>query len=515
MLLITTKNKSKIEALMHHKNIKYEVITQLKNEFPNWIRLPNVIKKEISRKVLEEVTVDYDFKHDIAIPDEDLLGINNQLPVSGIINLDKMAEYINEITCSRIIKFSNYDRSAIYIKNEELQFIDQLIDDTIINNLLSNDSYSPSMREIFPSHLFRAELLKALKYPEISYRKFCDDEYLSLDRQENRVFIGLPLHKNTTIDHTQLSRFRTNMTFKQQINLLIYFLHLFYKSDLLGDCTLCAVDSTELANDCKVPLASMTIKGKKIRIYGDLDCDCGTRRNKRDKSIYVIGYRLHTLTVIDVQSRQSFPLVSILAPANHHDSKFLPFLVKLAQAMGIDVNLITADEAYHDKDGSLFEETGVIVITPPSSTVQPPENIDVETGAVFCNDECSIMMEYLGSENLEHEYKCGAEPRQCLHSETCSQCRIIQMDQGLFQRIPFASIDIEEAHDIRKNCERPFNLLKHQVGLEKIRVRSQQATMSRCTLSTIAVLLIKMAGQRKKKKTIKEPQHLLNLAVNM
>ena len=183
--------------------------------------------------------------------------------------------------------------------------------------------------------------------------------------------------------------------------------------------------------------------------------------------------------------------------------------------MGIDVNLITADEAYHDKDGTLFEKTGVIVTTPPSSTVQPPENVDAETGAVFCHNECSIMMDYLGSEHQKHEYKCGAEPGQCLHSETCSQYRIIQMDQGLFQRIPFASIDIGEAHDIRKNCERPFNLLKHQAGLEKIRVRSQQATMTRCALSTIAVLLIKMAGQRKKKKTIKEPQHLINMVVNM
>ena len=70
--------------------------------------------------------------------------------------------------------------------------------------------------------------------------------------------------------------------------------------------------------------------------------------------------------------------------------------------MGIDVNLITADEAYHDKDGSLFEETGAIVTTPPSSIVKPPENINSETGAVFCHNECSIMMEYLGSENQEH-----------------------------------------------------------------------------------------------------------------
>ena len=500
---------------MHHKNIKNEVITQLKNEFPNWSRLPRKIKKEISRKVLKELAADYDFKHDITTPVEALLGIKNQLPVNGIINLDEMAKYIDTINNSRIIKLCNYDRSALYIQDEELQFIDQLLDDTIINNLLSYDGYSPSMRDLYSSHFFRAELLKAIKYPEISYRKFCTDEYLGLDRKQNRVFIGLPLHKSTSIDHTQLSKFKTNMGFKQQINLLVYFLHYFHKSDLLGDCTICAVDSTELANDCKTPLASMKINGKKIRIYGDLDCDCGSRRNKRDKSIFVVGYRMHTLTVIDVKSKQSYPLVSILAPANHHDSLFLQFLVKLAQAIGLDINMVTADEAYHDKDGSLFEETGVTVTTPPSSLVRTPENVTPETGEVFCHNECTIPMEYLGSEDQEHEYKCGAEQGHCIHSETCSQCRFIQMDSGLFQRIPFASVDVREAHNIRKNCERPFNLLKNQTGLEKVRVRSQQATMARCTLSTIAVLLIKMAGQRKKIKSIKEPLRLLDMAANM
>jgi hypothetical protein len=54
-----------------------------------------------------------------------------------------------------------------------LQFIDQLIDDNVINCLVSYDGYSPSMREILPSQLLKAELLKAIKYPEISYRKFC------------------------------------------------------------------------------------------------------------------------------------------------------------------------------------------------------------------------------------------------------------------------------------------------------------------------------------------------------
>ncbi|MBW2659843.1 MAG: hypothetical protein JRC87_09700 [Deltaproteobacteria bacterium] len=42
--------------------------------------------------------------------------------------------------------------------------------------------------------------------------------------------------------------------------------------------------------------------------------------------------------------------------------------------------------------------------------------------------------------------------------------------------------------------------LKNQTGLENIRVRSQHATMARWTLSSNAVLLIKMTGTRRKKK---------------
>lgn len=365
------------------------------------------------------------------------------------------------------------------------------------------------MRNLFPSNLFRAELLKAIKYPEISYRKFCTEEYLGLDRKQNRVFIGLPLHKKTIIDHSQLSKFRSSLSFTQQINLLVYILHHFYQSELLGDCVLHGVDSTELANDCRVPLASLDIKGKKIRIYNDIDCDCGKRRNKRDKSVFVIGYRLHTLTAIDAQTGQSFPLVSLLAPANHHDSHFLPFLVSLAQAMGIDIKLITADEAYHDKDSSLHRKTGVIVTAPPSAKVNLPENIDGSTGAVFCHDECAVPMQHVGFEGQAHEYKCSASPGECSHLHSCPRCRFLTMDRGLFQRIPFATESVQQAHDIRKNCERPFNLLKNQTGLETVRVRSQHATMARCTLSSIAVLLIKIAGIRKKKTTKIPKQQLL------
>ena len=500
---------------MNHKDIKSEVITQLKKEYPNWKRIPRKIKKQIAGKVLKEVVDGYDFKQDITTPTEKLLGIENQIPIKGIITLDKMAKYIEHIHCDRILKFSNYNRSSIYIKDEELQFIDQLVDDRVINTILSYDGYSPAMRDVLPCHCLRAELLKAVKYPEISYRKFCTNEYFGLDRKQNRVFMGLPLHTSTTIEHTRLSKFRSSLTMVQQVNLLVYFIHHFHQSGLLGNQTICGVDSTELANDCSIPLASVTVRGKNVRIYSDLDCDCGSRRNKRDKSVYVVGYRLHTLTVIDAESKQSFPLVSLVAPANHHDSHFLPFLIKLAQAMGLDIKLVTADEAYHDKDGSLFKETGVIVTTPPSSLVNPPVNVAPKTGEVFCHCECTIPMRHVGSEGQELEYKCNAEPGQCLYSENCPQYRFVTMDRGLFQRIPFTSKAIKDAREIRKNCERSFNLLKNQTGLEKIRVRSQHATMARCTFGTIAVLLIKMAGKRKKKKIVKEPRYLLERAANM
>lgn len=492
---------------MHHKNIKLIVRKQLKNQFPNWKRLPKTRKRELARKVLAEVVAEYDFKQEVEASIGELLAIDTQLPTKGIIPLDEMAHLVEKIHNNKITSLCSYRRSTTYIKDKELQIVNRLIDDSLINRILAYDGYSPVMREVFPNNLLRAELLKAIKYPEISYRKFCTDEYLGLNRKQNRVFIGLPLHKKTMIDHTQLCKFRSGLSFVQQVNLMVYFLHHFKQSGLLGDCHLHGIDSTELANYCKMPLASLKIHGKRIRIYNDIDCDCGARRNKRDKSRYVVGYRLHTLTAIDAKTGHSFPLVSMLAPANHHDSHFLPFLVNLAKAMGIDIKLVTADEAYHDKDGSMYEATGAIVTTPPSTKALLPENVDGSSGAVFCNDSCCTAMQRVGFEKQTHEYKCSAESGECQYSSTCTQYRYISLDSGLFQQIPYETEQIKQAHDIRKNCERPFNLLKNQTGLETIRVRSQYATMARCTLSSIAVLLIKMAGTRKKKKRAR-PQQL-------
>lgn len=96
---------------MHYKNIKVIVTKQLKKKLPNWNRLTKKVKKEVAKEVLAELMADYDFNQDVTLPTEELLGIEQQVPAKGIIKLDEMAQYINMVDKSRIVKLSNYERS--------------------------------------------------------------------------------------------------------------------------------------------------------------------------------------------------------------------------------------------------------------------------------------------------------------------------------------------------------------------------------------------------------------------
>jgi hypothetical protein len=308
------------------------------------------------------------------------------------------------------------------------------------------------------------------------------------------------------VDHTELSHFKTGLHFRQVMNVFVYILHYFYKSGCLENTVIHGVDSTELPAEINYPLCTVKIKNKKIRIYSDLDCDCGKRRNKRDKSRYVIGYRLHTLTAINPSTGHSFPLVSVVAAANHHDSLFLKPLINLAQALGIDMKLITADQAYHDKDGSLLDETGVYIVAPPSENVDIPDNVMKSPIRVTCHGACDIPMIALGSTKEGHEFGCNANPGECILDPTCSKSRIINFDKGHFQPMPSFYNTSQQAMEIRKNCERPFNLMKKREGLETTRVRSQHGVVVRSAFTTIVTLLIEMAGTRRKPKKQEDEQ---------
>jgi hypothetical protein len=496
---------------MHHKAIKAEIRKQLKTRYPHWQNLTKKEKKAIAKKVLDETVYNYDFKQDVTTPIEVLLGIESQLPTAAIMNLDEMGRFIEGCQNSVLFKLNQKGRHPLHIRDKELRFIDDILDDQIINKLLSYDGYSPAMRDLYPSNFLRAELLKAVKHPEISYRKFCGDDndykghkaynpYIGMDNKQNRAFIGLPLNRKQMLSHVQMCQFRASLTFSQLVNLMVYILYHLKERGVLDEGFVHCVDSTELPVDRQQLLAVLKIKGKKIRIYDDIDCDCGTRRKKRDKSVYVVGYRMHTLTAINPKTGHSLPLISLLAPANHHDSHFLSPLVRLGKAIGLDLKLITADEAYHDTDGSFFKESGVHLVKPPSSIVSLPANVDRGTLQVMFDDFCDIPMKYIGIEEQGHEFKCGAQPGQCPRSEFCPQFRHIDFDNGYFQRILYGSDAVSKALDIRKNGERPFNLLKKREGLEQVRVRSQHGIVARSTFTTMATLLLELAGTRKTKK---------------
>ena len=495
---------------MHKKNIKLNIKKQLKNKFPNWKRLTKKHKKDLIQKVMAEVVNDYDYSQTLDIPIEELIGVEGQKPSEGIRNLSEMADYIETFHSDILFNFDQKKKPYPEITDLELQFVDQLIDNQIINSLIAPDGYSAPHREIQPYQLFRMELLKIIKYPEISYRKFCTDEYFGRERKQNRRFVRLPLNTNDQAHHTELCHFRKDLCFRQLMNVFVYFIHYFFKSGCLDNSIIYGVDSTELPAEIKYPLCSIKIEGKKkVHIYSDLDCDCGKRRNKRDKSIYVVGYRLHTLTAINPSNGHSFPLVSIVGAANHHDSLFLKPLIKLAQALGIDMKLITADQAYHDKDGSVLNETGVYVIAPASEQVKLPDNVLESPLRVTCADSCESPMDYLGTTATGHEFGCSANPGECIFESTCPKSRIVDFDKGHFQPMPTFHDGSQEAIEIRKNCERPFNLMKKREGLEQTRVRSQHGVVVRSALTTIVTLLIEMAGTRHKHKQINDGQREL------
>jgi len=178
----------------------------------------------------------------------------------------------------------------------------------------------------------------------------------------------------------------------------------------------------------------------------------------------------------------------------------------------LDLKLITADEAYHDKNGALYEENGVHLVKPPNSKVLLPENVNDKTLQVNFSDFCDIPMEYIGIEEQGHEFKCGAQAGECHYADACPKFRHIPFDDGYFQRIIYGSEEVSKALDIRKNGERPFNLLKKREGLEQVRVRSQHGLVVRATFTTIATLLLELADTRRTKKATQEQQLKLPLA---
>ena len=263
---------------------------------------------------------------------------------------------------------------------------------------------------------------------------------------------------------------------------------------------------------CSYPLFKIKFNGEEIRIYQDIDADCGSRRNKRDKAQFVVGYRLHTLTVIDPATQKAYPLLSLVAAANHHDSNFLEMLIELGKAIGLKLNIVIGDQAYGKKDESEYiqKKHKVIILNQPKETKNVPEHVDPKTYQVYLNDLCETPMKWCGKdEELGHEFHCAAETGQCPFSGTCVKFRHIPVDTGLFGQVPYQFKESQQLCKMRKVAERPFNLLKHREGLEPLRTLSRETTRTVTVVANIANLLIEIAGFRMKKEISKNEQLVL------
>ena len=109
-------------------------------------------------------------------------------------------------------------------------------------------------------------------------------------------------------------------------------------------------------------------------------------------------------------------------------------------------------------------------------------------------------MTYMGITADGHEYKCAVYTGECIRSHICPQFRVIPFDNGRFQPVVYGSEEAAEAIELRKNGERPFNLIKKREGQDMTRVRSQHALPARCTITTMATLLLEIISTRKKRK---------------
>ena len=242
---------------MQAKDIKRLVIKQLKAKFPHWRRLTKKEKKALAEQTIIEVMADYNTEQWKYVPLHELTNMPDVPP--GIIPLHEMGKYIDKLNCNLLPFTKQYHHR--YLNDHDLRFIDALLDDRVLDSILATPSYHPSERKVTLAQLFRAELLKALRYGEMSYRKYCDLIINKLENKTVRSFLHLPLHKKTCIHHSQLSKFRTDLTIAQMLNLMVYAAHLLLQRiKLPHPVQIGGVDSTDLASSCgPAPLATLTV----------------------------------------------------------------------------------------------------------------------------------------------------------------------------------------------------------------------------------------------------------------
>ena len=175
----------------------------------------------------------------------------------------------------------------------------------------------------------------------------------------------------------------------------------------------------------------------------------------------------------------------------------------MGKSLGLDIRLVITDQGYDKTDVEFMDKHDVTIVSQSQTKMSPLDHVDMsdKVPRVYMSDECETPMEYIGREGSNHEFRCNATNNSCPFCAICPRSRIIPVDNGVFGAIPKVIGDVSTLENTRKVIERPFNLLKNRNGVDRITVKSQQSVQTVITISTIAILLIEIAGYRKEKKS--------------
>lgn len=489
------------------KSIKEWAKRMLRQKVPGFSRLPRGEKRKRIRAVVEAMEKILENGGEFAgVPELshwERIGLG-ELP-EGVLTLKEATEMIED-TERTLVDLGSARRRKL-LEDPLLRVIDEHLSDEILNRILAPPGLTPRKRDWMPSNLFRTEVLRTLKYPEFTVRKFCTEMKKVNKYAEERAFCGMPANRNMTISHSSLSAFRNTMSPEMCLNLMVYMAALFFRSGRLSGAGVFALDSTDLATQSNSRILGKVVfpDGEAIRWYGDLDADCGTRRKKRDKSEMFVGYRVHTLCVVDAKTQHAFPLFSLAVAPNHHDSQLLEPMLDLARSIGLELKVLLGDDAYADvnKQRELLAEDDIILLTPDRENTPPPEGVDPVSGEVRCSPECPVPMRWDGfdKEERKHIFSCADEGGECFLQNRCPKETLIPLDNGLMRAIPNCVDGCDELMNLRKVAERPFNLMKHMDGLEPCRMRTKQSVSAQVVFSQCAGIFKAIAGMRSQEAT--------------
>jgi len=103
------------------------------------------------------------------------------------------------------------------------------------------------------------------------------------------------------------------LTITQLVNLMVYVTHLLVQEvKIPHPFQLCGVDSTDLASSCcPVPLATLNVGLKKVRIYAEVDADCGKRRKKRNVGVQLSAISFQQKQCVKKTNRETSELPSL------------------------------------------------------------------------------------------------------------------------------------------------------------------------------------------------------------